>query len=182
MSPPIPTHLAGRPTHRGLVIPWISVILADGTPVLGNVHGTKVETALWGRLCQICGERLNFGQVVLFASASSHAEGGTSEPGMHPECAAYSAKSCPMVNGRMTHYTDTDRVAGKPCSEPGCDCDGWISTQPASINRPAEPWYAVWVRDYAIGVDPGTKRANSAIYRHITPLKIRLLTTETSSA
>jgi hypothetical protein len=184
MSPPIPARLAGRPTTpAGLVIPWISVVLADGTAVLGNLHATRADQALLNKLCQICGQPLDQ-PIVLFASESSHARGQTSEPGMHPECAAYSAKACPMVNGAMTRYHGgTGRVAGKPCSEPGCDCDGWIDTAPGpNRGRPAEPWFAIWVRDYAIGIDRATKRPNAAIYEYdkdgvrFTPLKVRPLT------
>lgn len=178
---PIPARLAGRPTRGGVVVPWVSVVLADGTPVLGNLHGTKVDRALWERLCQICGEPLLGGPIVLFATESAHARGQTSEPGMHPECAAYSAKACPMVNGTMTRYLDVDRVAGKPCPDPACGCEGWVGEDTKTAGRAAEPWFAVWVRDYGIGIDPATRRANAAIYSHITPLKVRPLTTRSEA-
>jgi hypothetical protein len=174
MSPPVPTHLAHRPTHGGLVVPWVSVVLADGTPALGNLHGTRADKAFWNKLCQICGEAMTR-PIVLFATESGHARGQTSEPGMHPECAAYSAKACPMVNGRMSRYQGSDRVAGKPCVEPGCDCGGWVDQDGGPTpGAPAELWFAVWVEDYQIGV--GTDgRPNAAIYANLTPLKVRPL-------
>lgn len=176
-APPIPARLAGRPTRSGLVVPWISVVLADGTAHLGNVHGTKSHTALMRKLCQTCGEPLER-PLVLFATASGLELGQTSEPGMHPECAAYSAKACPMVNGMLKHYKTADRVAGQPCFEPGCDCAGWVSESPgADAGRSVEPWFAVWVDDYAVGVDPKTKLANAAIWKgFFEPLRVRPLT------
>lgn len=174
MTPPIPARLAGRPLHAGLVVPWVSVVLGDGTAVLGNMHGAKANRALMNKLCQICGQRLEK-PLVLFASESSLRRGQTSEPGMHPECAAYSAKACPMVNGAMRRYQTTDRVAGKPCDKPGCDCGGWVSTDHGTnAGAPAEPWFAVWVDDYAIGVDPVTGVPNAAIWGgYFTPRRIR---------
>lgn len=178
MTPPIPARLAERPLHAGLVVPWISVVLADGTAVLGNVHGTKNSRALVDKLCQICGQKLG-NPLVLFATATGLGNGQTPEPGMHPECAAYSAKACPMVNGAMRRYQDRDRVHGQQCSKPGCDCDGWVSLEATGTNagRAAEPWFAVWVRDYAIGVDPVTKQPNAAIWKdYFEPLRVRPLT------
>lgn len=172
--PPIPARLAGRPTHGGLVVPWISVVLADGTPALGNIHGTKASRALLDKLCQICGAELEH-PIVLFASDSALEAGQTSEPGMHPECAAYSARACPMVDGRMSRFRTVDRVDGKPCSEPGCDCGGWVTSgDGAGRGRPSEAWHAVWVPDYAVGVDPVTGVPNAAIWKGwFEPLRIR---------
>lgn len=179
MTPPIPVHLAGRPTHGGLVVPWVSVILADGTPVLGNMHGARVDQALFYRLCQICGLPIRPRPIVLFASETSHANGQTSEPGMHPECAAYAAKACPMVNGRMQHWQASGRVHGQSCPVPGCNCDGWVDEPGGpTAGRPSEPWYAIWVRDYDLGIDPTTRRPNAAIYARHCPLKIRPITPE----
>lgn len=191
MSPPIPARLAGRPTHRGLVIPWVSVVLSDGTPSLGNLHGTRAARALMEKLCQICGEHLE-DTIVLFASLSAFTRGQTSEPGMHPECAAYSAKACPMVNGSMRHFQTVDRVTGQPCGEPGCDCGGWVSIdrfltdqdeRRENEGRPAEPWLAVWVHDYAVGVDPVTRVANAAIWEgYFEPLRVRPIPPATKAA
>ena len=178
MSPPIPARLAGRPTVGGLVVPWVSVVLVDGTPVLGNLHGSRADRCFLEKLCQICGDKLDH-PIVLFSPASSHAKDQTPEPPMHPECAAYSAKACPMVNGCMTHWRAAARAAGKPCPDPGCDCAGWVDADDGpEAGRPAEPWFAVWVAEYDVGVDPGTRRPNAAIYTRLKPLKVRPLTTE----
>ncbi len=170
---PIPARLAGRPLHKGLVVPWVSVVLGDGTAVLGNLHGSKTARALLNKLCQICGDKLEQ-PLVLFASATALDLGQTSEPGMHPECAAYSAKACPMVNGQMKHFQTTDRVAGQPCDKPGCDCGGWASSDGANRGRAAEPWFAVWIDDYAVGVDRDTSVPNAAIWKDwFEPRRIR---------
>lgn len=63
-------------------------------------------------------------------------------------------------------------------SRRGCDCAGWVNDSDSPTpGRPAEPWFAVWVNDNAISVDPLTRRPN-AIYEHVTPLKVRPLTNE----
>jgi len=174
MSPPVPARLAHRPTHGGLVVPWVSVILADGTPVLGNLHGTRADKAFLDKLCQICGEKMTR-PIVLFSSESSHSRGRTSEPGMHPECAAYSAKSCPMVNGRMKAWQVSDRTEGQPCPDPDCGRAGWVNDGGGPTpGAPAEPWFAVWVEDYQVGI--GTDgRPNAAVYANVAPLKVRPL-------
>lgn len=178
MHPPIPLRLADRPTVGGLVIPWISVQHADGSAHLGAVHGSRVDTCLNGRCCQTCGEHLG-ARVVLFARPADFARGYVAEPALHPECAAYSAKACPMVAGTMTHYRkNAPKVAGRPCDKPGCGCAGWVDTdgQDARAGADAEPWFAVWIRlaDYRTAVDQDGRLIGIAL-RDVTPLKVRPL-------
>jgi hypothetical protein len=62
--------------------------------------------------------------------------------------------ACPMVGGRTEAYPGRPRVIegkrGAHCSEPGCDCGGWLDIDPEHSadmgGQPALPWYAAWIR------------------------------------
>ncbi len=185
---PVPQHLSDRPTQGGLVVPWISVELANGSFDLGNMHNTRVNTCFIRRLCQICGERIG-DLAVFFLSTNGLEDMVAGEPPLHPECAAYSKRACPMVAGQMNHYrktpTRTQGHVGKTCPTPGCDCGGWVSTPGNGQNagRPAEAWHMVWCNDYDITVpdeetlkllNRGLLPAGARIGARISkPLKIR---------
>lgn len=175
---PIPQRLAGRPTQGGLVVPWVSAQLGDAGFDLGHLHTSKMNRCFAERRCQICGEPIT-GRVVFFLSESALPTKHAGEPPLHPECAAYSARACPMVAGRMTHYrTSLSRVygpAGKQCNIPGCDCGGWRPTSDSDDNnrgRPAEPWHAVWCIDYTVTAPD--ERTKALIERRVTPVGVSL--------
>lgn len=73
------------------------------------------------------------------------------EAAMHPECFHYSITACPMLAGRMDHY----RLIGNGQLFAGIgdvlgDPDG------RRAGQAAEPWHAVWARDYTVITDPVT--------------------------
>lgn len=192
---PIPQRCAGRPTQGGLVVPWISVQLGDAGFDLGNMHTSRVNTCFYQKRCQICGDRI-LGRVVFFLAESALPEMHAGEPPLHPECAAYSAKACPMLNGRVRTYrkspSRSEGDAGKHCNVPGCDCAGWRVSQDSQDRergRPAEPWHAVWCTDYTITCpDEETQRlvASGAVPTGVSlgaridhPLKVRPVRTST---
>jgi hypothetical protein len=41
VTPAVPIRLESRPRQGGLVVPWVSVPLADGTYDFGNKHNTR---------------------------------------------------------------------------------------------------------------------------------------------
>lgn len=175
MTPPIPARLAGRPTVGGLVVPYISIHHADGY-VLGAVHNSRRDECVYDTLCQIDGEPLG-ARIVLHTRPKDHEAGYTAEPGMHPECAAYSALACPMTNGSMSHYRRKPHsLAGLSCDEPGCECGGWVEAADNQhrAGAPAEPWSAVWIRhaDYRIAVGPDRTILGVAL-TGFTPLRVR---------
>lgn len=149
---PIPERCASRPLHQGLVVPYVSLTI-DGTAHLGQTHGLHVAEAIAYQLCQICGQKLD-DKAVFLLTATQLEDRFTAEPGMHPECAAYAQRACPMVSGRMPTYSRKVRDhTGTACNEPGCDCGGWVTENPGEhAGAPAEPWFAVWVDGYAIGI------------------------------
>lgn len=183
--PPIPAHLAHRPVRGGLVVPYLSMTTADGTAYLGQTRGKPVGECIVNRLCQICGRRLDPTRPLLFLVTQQNIdEAFTGEPALHPECAAYAIKACPMVAGRMPTYAkhQADHT-GKPCSDPGCDCAGMVITAPGRAGQPAPAaWFRAWYRDYAIAV---ADRTAGLVVGNVTgvgllgnPIKIRPITPE----
>ena len=151
-APPIPQRCAGRPLLGGLVVPYISLV-AEGRTHLGGTHGKRVAECVAHYLCQICGQSLGAPPFLFLATPTMVEEGFSGEPALHPECAAYSVKACPMVAGRMATYSKHPHdVTGAPCNLPGCGCGGWVGGESAVAGKAAEPWLRVWVRSYAIGV------------------------------
>lgn len=190
MTVPIPARLEARPRQGGLVVPWISVQLADGTYDFGNVHNTRASLCFTQSRCQLDGERITGVPMVFFVSEPNLDGMTTQEPPVHPECAAYSRRACPMVAGSMKRYRRTPSrshgPAGSKCFEPGCDCEGWVRTPgqgDTNAGLPAERWFMVWCRDFGITVpDEQTRRlvAAGAIptgvslgAKILSPLKVR---------
>lgn len=156
--PPIPVQLADRPVQGGIVVPWINVNLADGGYDFRAPHRVKVKRCWTERRCQICGEFI-VAVFVLFGGPNQIADWTFDEPPMHPVCAMYAAKACPMVAGRRATYAATAPVShgkrGQACPVNGCNCAGWVSDGGAGHpGEPAHSWYAVWADNYALAVRP----------------------------
>lgn len=156
--PPIPATCAHRPTVGGRVAPWINVHLADGGVDFRRQHTTKTITALTQRVCQVCGTPLRH-PIVLLGSPEALVQLLFGEPPLHPECAHYTSRACPMVAGELDHYATGPSLAqgkrGAVCFIPGCDCGGWINHDPINDDdRPAHPWYAVYASGYTTAVNP----------------------------
>ncbi|WP_154697041.1 hypothetical protein [Lentzea guizhouensis] len=190
MTVPVPARLEGRPRQGGLVVPWVSVQLGDGTFDFGNMHNTRASLCFVESRCQIDGQQIAPQPLVFFVSERSLEDLTTTEPPVHPECAAYSRRACPMVAGQMKRYRRTPSrahgPAGEVCFDPGCECGGWVRTPgqgETNAGQPAQRWYMVWCRNFAITVpDEETRRhlATGAIPTGVSigakildPLKIR---------
>jgi hypothetical protein len=161
IRPPVPLALADRPTAGGLVIPWVNVRLADGGADFRQQHRSRAERCWHGRLCQLCGKRIAPGSVlVLIGGPTELADRTFHEPPMHPACAGYVTRACPVVAGRRATFASgpspAETARGGRCPEPGCDCGGWLPSEPRGDRapRPNHPWWAVWARDYVIAVRP----------------------------
>lgn len=147
---PIPVRAAGRPVHQGMVVPYIT-LQVDGKVYWGQTRGVRLAECVAGRRCQLCGQHLG-GRLVFLITPEQLADRFSREPALHPECAAYAQRACPMIAGRMTHYARTRRGHTGPCPEPGCGCGGWVSEGTDNQGRPADPWLAVWVTGYTVGI------------------------------
>lgn len=134
-----------------------------GLPVWGAIDPERHVLVLGLRLCQVCGEELGRGhgpgqQVVVFVRPQDWVRGVGPEAGLHPECAAYSTRGCPMLAGRMPTYR-SNAIAARitPCEDPECDCPQWIQPGPSSeeatrAGHPADAWYSILIdaNDYRI--------------------------------
>ena len=98
-DPGIPSRLLNRPTVGGLVVPYTTLQLPNGRWRFGAVDVDRRATAFTHRLCQTCGtglqDRIVFAMRDMDLTAMS-----ADEPGMHPECTAYSATACPIRKDR----------------------------------------------------------------------------------
>lgn len=179
-TPPIPARLADRPTAGGLVIPWFVVTLADGSPDWRACVRHRVNAAITNKLCSLDGQPI-VGSAVFFVGGDQLAAepGGpivTDVPPVHPECAAYSAKSCPMLGGRMRAYADRPTRCATSrqnrCTDPGCGCGGWVSVDGRRMaGQPAGQWYGVWADRWAVSpASDGALFAVIARPRRIRPV------------
>jgi len=158
---PIPATCAGRPTTPdGLVIPFGNVQLADGGCDFRTHHNARWLACWEQRRCQVCGNRLTV-PAVLLCGPRQLARLLFDEPPLHPECARYTSRACPMVAGQRSHYRTgpvlAHRSRGGTCPDPGCDCGGWVPT-PGITADPgggsAHEWFAVYVRSYSLADTP----------------------------
>jgi len=172
--PAIPVCLAHRPVIGGLAAPYITVEHRDGTATLGAVHSRRVDECLVKRLCQACGRPLGT-RAVVFVRQTDIDHGYSAEPALHPECAAYSSRACPVLAGTMTRYRSAPRnITDKRCPDPGCDCAGWVEDDDqVRAGRTVEPYYALWMRlgDYGLAADERGAPIGVALPQQ--PLKIR---------
>ncbi len=157
---PIPEWLAHRPTAGGLVVPWITPRTTDGRYLFGLIEKNLAEQALQRRLCGICGRPLDDRQI-LFMRLSDLPRQRTNEPAVDPICAHYTTNSCPMISGRLSTYRTNPIWAGED------------SAGSARRGAPAEPWFAVWLREYRLVQDHGDLAGS---YAGIQPLRIRAVT------
>ncbi|WP_435109753.1 hypothetical protein [Nocardiopsis synnemataformans] len=172
-APNIPVRLADRPTVGGLVVPWISARTDRGYH-LGKVSNVRRERAIRGHLCQLDGELLDE-KFVLLARPSDQVAEYVAEPALHPECAAYSMKACPMVAGRMEHYHATPMdLSQRTCADPERRCEV-VSGPDAALRAgaPAEPWFAVWADRSQYQLAVGPDGALLGLVYPQEPLKVR---------
>jgi hypothetical protein len=164
IAPPIPLSLQHLPTVGGLVVPWITPRTADGRYLFGSVDRDRVERALHGRWCGVCGRPLEY-RAVLMMRLSDIPRQCTSEPALHPWCAAYTSESCPMIGGRLDHYRSSlPRLDTNMLPAPDAT---------ARQGAAAEPWFAVWLASYRVITDHGNLAAS---YAGTRPLRIRPIT------
>lgn len=143
-TPPTPVRCSGLKKIGGLAVPWISYT-HGGHAAFGSVDPGRRTEAFTGRLCQICGQRLQE-RACLPVRPMDVRAGVAPEPGLHPECLAYSAKACPMLNGAAAAYRTAPLTAGhpigRPCADPACPCLQITADDGHRLRagRPADDW------------------------------------------
>lgn len=170
IRPHIPATCEARPTVGGMVVPWANVQLADGGVDFRAQHESRVQRCFREGLCQVCGNTI--ARPILFFGGPRQVSALTfDEPPLHPECAVYVSKACPMVAGRLDRYATRDPISaghrGSTCPDQECDCAGWVST-PGLTASPggdrAHDWYVIYVSSYSLGVTPDRPdRIHSAV-------------------
>lgn len=175
--PAIPVRLRRRPVVGGLAVPWVVAHHADGTPVLGFIDGGRRAACLAGGWCQACGQPLG-SPLVLMVRARDVVAGYVAEPGLHPDCAAYSAKACPMLAGTMARYRASPLPARlERCGDASCGCKAWVRPGDRGLRagRPREAFAAVWIhRDqYRLRNGPGAGTPPGLTLRGLRVLKAR---------
>lgn len=164
--PPVPAYLAHRPTLAGLVVPYITAQSADGRFLFGAIDPRRLIDCLTGYRCQVCGRRLER-PVVLLMRQRDLTRQCVSEPACHPVCAAYTAKACPMVAGRMDHYRATPVHLGEELAH--------APDTAVRLGKPAEVWYAVWLDGYHTIIDP-INGLPAASFAGTRPRRVRRIT------
>jgi hypothetical protein len=142
-----------RPVVGGLAQPYVNVALADGGVDFRTAHTARFARCWKDCRCQSCGDKI-YPRAVLMGGPIQITTGRFTEPPLCPPCALYASRACPMVAGRMPAYADRKRVShgrrGERCAEPGCDCGGWVVTDPehsADIGgTPSHAYYAAFIR------------------------------------
>lgn len=152
--PPMLAAMLHRPTVGGLAVPWVTVSTPDGRHLFGGVDATRHDMALHLRLCQSCGEPLQ--RLVVFAMRlGDMARMLSPEAAMHPWCAWYASRACPMLAGQMIHYRASSQLPKLP--------DGMTMHtfgDPSGSRRAAkaDEYFLVWATHFRPTVDPVTKR------------------------
>lgn len=160
--PPIPASCGDRPTTPdGLVVPFGNVVLHDGGVDFRTHHNSRWAQCWHQGLCQVCGRPIP-PPLVFLCGPNQLRKLLFDEPAVHPECAQYVARACPMVAGERAHFARgpvlADRGRGKKCYDPDCDCGGWVPT-PGLSNRDgagdaAVPYFAVYATAFALAAVP----------------------------
>jgi hypothetical protein len=163
--PAIPVWLSHRPVLAGLAVPWVTARGADGRFLFGALDRQRQEHAIGQHRCQVCGRALGT-RTVLLIRLSDLPRKATSEPGLDPVCAAYSAAACPMIAGRMSHYRSSP-----PTMHPDSVL---VGHQAQRYGAKAEPWFAVWLKTYEPRITDRDQPVAS--YAGLPVLRIRPIT------
>jgi hypothetical protein len=176
-SPGIPPRLLHRPTVGGLVVPYTTLAMPDGRWRFGAIDYARQTQAFNEKLCQTCGTDLE--DRIVFAMRDTDLRELTShEPGMHPECAVYSAKACPMLAGRMSHHQHTPAAAQLAKLDLAFHGD---PTTESRLGKPAARWSLAWTSGYRTYTHPRTRQLAALILPEQL-LRVRPITAATGEA
>jgi hypothetical protein len=118
---------------RGLPIPFVQFIDANGKPDFRVLDAVKVAKCVRNKLCGICGRRMRH-DIFFIGGPLCEANGLFHDPGMHRDCATFALRGCAHLNRVKGRYS----TAALP-SEPGLH----ISTDPHASAEKAE-WFGLF--------------------------------------
>ncbi len=100
-----------RPTYKGYIIPYVALIDDKGAPNFQAVNMDKILDCVRNQKCGICGESFRREKWIAFIGGELCAEYfAFSDPGMHSECAYYSAETCPYLKNEAATYAKTPNL------------------------------------------------------------------------
>lgn len=93
----MPPRVAALPQDdRGRPVPWF-VAWPDGLPDFRVIAPGKIEEALMGGLCWVCGTRITLTMGTFVIGPMCAVNRTSAEPPCHTLCARYAAQACPFL-------------------------------------------------------------------------------------
>lgn len=94
--------------ERGYPVPWF-VAWIDGKPEFRCAAGEKLQQAIDGRLCWVCGQKIDRRKPLAFVIGPMCSINRiSSEPHCHLDCAVFSAKACPFLTMPKAHRREAN--------------------------------------------------------------------------
>jgi hypothetical protein len=159
----IPKRLKQRPQWRGLPIPYIALIKADGQPDFRVTDEQKRRTVMINRWCQLCGDPL--GRWMFFTGGPDCAKANHYfEPAAHLDCLIYAMQVCPFIVGRIDH-ADTDKIiADNPTLRIKEDANFSTTRNPLWIIKKAIAYSYARTSDNTIMLVPAVEKETAPLH------------------
>lgn len=109
----IPNRLAKRPTYRGLVIPYTTIILSNGEPDFTTNDEVRRLEVMRGNKCALCANPLDY-WVYFIGGPKSHISRVFIDPATHEDCARYAMAVCPYLRNEHATYRDKTKSMADP--------------------------------------------------------------------
>ncbi|MEU5423496.1 hypothetical protein [Streptomyces sp. NPDC020667] len=113
-----------RPVYRGMPVPWIAPVAADGRVWFRALDGERLARAQSEWLCQLCGEALS-DEAWVFATP----EGLVLQAALHEGCKDIASGFCPHLSGPIS------RAVPRPVTCEEISADG----RPLPVAGPSDP-------------------------------------------
>jgi hypothetical protein len=155
---PIPQMLQARKRWRGLPVPFVNLIDAQGNPDFRAIDENKRLMCIRSRTCQLCGRKLKW---MVFAGGPPAAKALLYfEPAMHVDCMLYAMQTCPYILGR-SEKVEAEEVQKRH------EGTGVVIVREASnpISVPPD-----WVLTLANGYVRRANALSQAMHLHPTPV------------
>lgn len=114
-APELPPALAARPRdpRRGIPVPYVNVITADGECDFTAVDTGRSLRCARERLCSLCGTPMG-GLVAFIGGAECERQRRYLDPPMHPECGEAAMRLCPYLSAPYARRPAADGAAVPP--------------------------------------------------------------------
>lgn len=114
-SIPLPSRMQSLPRdHRGYPIPYVIIHDAKGCPMFVANDSLKQRDCVYGRLCPICGSKLDSDYWFVGGPGSGlDPQGVYLDSAMHHECMTYALMVCPYLAMRGYKPPDSDILIPK---------------------------------------------------------------------